>query len=65
MNMKNDLSDLEYYKMGKKAAAKEILNYIENICFSTEDPMVKFRANNGSNGVRNNIIEFIRSEFLR
>ncbi len=52
------------YELGKKAAAREILDYIEYICFSRDDEIIKFRANRGSNGVRDNIIEFIRSKYL-
>ena len=52
------------YELGKKAAAREILNYIEHICFSKDDEIIKFRVNRGSNGVRDSIIEFIRSKYL-
>ncbi len=53
------------YELGKTAAAREILSYIERICFSNDDETIKFRANHGSNGVRDSIIEFIRSKYLK
>lgn len=52
------------YESGKKAAAREILNYIEHICFCNDDETIKFRVNYGSYGVRDSIIEFIRSKYL-
>ncbi len=52
------------YELGKKAADREILSYIEHICFSHDDEIIKFRVDNGSRGVRDNIIEFIRSKYL-
>ncbi len=52
------------YELGRKAAAREILNYIEHICFSDVAEIIQFRVNRGSNGVRDNIIEFIQSTYL-
>ena len=52
------------YELGKKAAAREILSYIEHICFSDDDEIIEFRVNHGSNGVRDSIIGFIRSKYL-
>ena len=52
------MTDLE---LGKKIAAKEILNIIEKICFSKE--YIEYRVNNGSRGTRDLIISFIKNKY--
>ena len=45
----------------KKKVAREILSMIETVCFSEE--FREYRANNGSNGTRNLIIENIKKTY--
>ena len=45
----------------KKKVAREILNIIEEICFS--DEYKDFRINNGSNGQRDLIIKTIQEKY--
>lgn len=49
------------FELGKKVAAREILNIIKEISFSKE--WIKFRVNYGSNGVRDYIINFIQEKY--
>lgn len=52
------MTDLE---LGKKIAAREILNLIERICFSKQ--YVEFRISNGSRGTRDLIINLIKNKY--
>ena len=52
------MTDLE---LGKKMAAREILNIIEEICFSTD--YSEYRYYNGSNGTRDLIISIIKNKY--
>ena len=52
------MTDIE---IGRIQAARQILSFIEMICFS--DEYVDFRCNYGSHGVRNAIINMIKTEF--
>lgn len=45
----------------KKRVAREILSMIETVCFSEE--FREYRINNGSNGIRNLIIENIKNTY--
>ena len=45
----------------EKRTAKEILNFINMVCFSEE--WMEWRFRNGSNGIRDIIIEHIRNKY--
>lgn len=53
------MTDME---IGERKAAREILSFIELVCFSQE--YVQFRVNQGSNGERDLIIKTIKERFL-
>ena len=48
-------------KIYQKQVAKDILLTIEKVCFS--DAFLQFRVNNGSNGQRDYIINYIKNKY--
>ena len=52
------MTDLE---LGKRIAAREILNIIEQIYFSKE--YAEYRINNGSRGTKDLIIKLIKNKY--
>ena len=55
MNTKTD------YELGKIASAREILNLLEEVYFSSE--YSEMRINNGSNGTRDFILDKIKEKY--
>ena len=55
MNVKTD------YELGKTAAAREILNLLEEVYFSSE--YSELRINHGSDGTRNFILNAIKEKY--
>lgn len=58
--------NMRYYKdheQCKKEAAKEILNFIQKVCFSKEHEDVMFRVDNGSRGQIIKIMQFIQDRY--
>ena len=55
MNAKTD------YELGKIASAREILNLLEEVYFSSE--YSEMRINNGSNGTRDFILSKIKEKY--
>lgn len=55
MNFKTD------YELGKVAAARQILNLLEEVYFSSE--YSKLRINKGSNGTRDFILSTIKETY--
>jgi len=53
--MNNDDDYLKGYKAGLQAA----LDYIKWICFSKDGPVVEYRCDYGSHGVRDSIIRYL------
>lgn len=49
------------YKLGKIAAAREILNFLEEVYFSSE--YSELRINRGSNGTRDFILNTIKEKY--
>jgi len=54
----NIMEDKEFFQ---RQAARDILSVIEEICFSKA--YIKFRADNGSNGQRDFIIDYIKKKY--
>ena len=52
------MRDKEIYK---QQAAREILSFIEEVCFSSA--WIDFRVNQGSNGQRDFIINWIKNKY--
>jgi hypothetical protein len=52
------MKDKEIYQ---RATAREILNMIEEICFS--ESYIQYRVDNGSNGQRDLIIKIIKEKY--
>lgn len=53
------MTDIE---IGERKAARNILSFIEAVCFSKE--YLQFRVNQGSNGQRDLIIKMIKEKYL-
>lgn len=53
------MTDME---IGERKAARDILSFIELVCFSQE--YVEYRVNNGSNGQRDLIMKTIKERYL-
>lgn len=53
------MTDIE---IGERKAARDILSFIETVCFSKE--YTQFRVNKGSNGERDLIIRTIKEKYL-
>ena len=54
----NTMEDKELFQ---RQAARDILSVIEEVCFSKA--YIKFRADNGSNGQRDFIIDYIKEKY--
>ena len=53
------MTDVE---IGERIAAREILSYIERVCFTKD--FEEYRVARGSNGQRDLIINFIKENYL-
>jgi hypothetical protein len=54
----NIMKDKELFQ---RQAARDILSVIEEVCFS--EAYIEFRVNNGSNGQRDFIIDYIKKRY--
>ena len=52
---------MEDKQIFQRQAARDILSVIEEVCFSKA--FIKFRADNGSNGQRDFIIDYIKLRY--
>ena len=52
---------MEDKELFQRQAARDILSIIEVVCFSKA--YIKFRADNGSNGQRDFIIDYIKEKY--
>jgi hypothetical protein len=52
---------MEDKELFQRQAARDILSIIEEVCFSKA--YIKFRADNGSNGQRDFIINYIKEKY--
>ncbi len=52
---------MEDKELFQRQAARDILSVIEEVCFS--NAFIKFRADNGSNGQRDFIIDYIKKRY--
>ncbi len=55
------LKNIEDKELFQRQVARDILSVIEEVCFSRA--YIKFRADNGSNGQRNYIINYIKKKY--